>query len=390
MRSSTQAAPRSGHRISIARPVIGRAEIGAVNAVLRSGSLVQGAITHQFEQRFAEMVGTRYAIAVNSGTAALHLALLAHGIGPGDEVITSPFSFVATANAILYTGARPVFVDIDPDTFNIDPDQIEAKVTNRTRAIIPVHLYGHPANMDPILEIARRHGLHIVEDAAQAHLASIDGRQVGTFGTGCFSFYATKNVTTAEGGVITTSSDQIAELVRMLRAHGQSERYRHEMLGFNYRLTDLQAALGLVQLDRLEKLTRSRIKHAEYLTTRLRGVETPTVLPGYRHVYHQYTIRVPAGRDVLARRLNEAGVGTGIHYPIPIHQQPLYRDLGYDDCLPEAERASREVLSLPVHPLVTERDLGIVVERVTAILARLAPRPAAVLQQPVPALKQLA
>jgi dTDP-4-amino-4,6-dideoxygalactose transaminase len=372
---------RPGARpISIARPVIGRAEVSAVNAVLRSGSLVQGAVTHRFEQRFAEMVGVRHAVAVNSGTAALHLALLAHGIGPGDEVITSPFSFVATANAVLYTGARPVFVDIEPDTFNINPDLIEAKITSRTRAIIPVHLYGHPASMAPILEIARRHGLHIVEDAAQAHLASIDGRQVGTFGTGCFSFYATKNVTTAEGGVLTTDSDTVAERVKMLRAHGQSERYRHELLGFNYRLTDIQAALGLVQLERLEKLTKARIKHAEYLTSRLHGVETPTVMPGYRHVYHQYTIRVPAGRDVLARRLNEAGVGTGVHYPIPIHQQPLYRELGYDDCLPEAERASREVLSLPVHPLLTERDLSVVVERVTAILARLAPRPA-VLQQ---------
>jgi dTDP-4-amino-4,6-dideoxygalactose transaminase len=380
MRSSIRALPKDELPISISRPVIGRAEISAVNAVLRSGNLVQGAVVKRFEDRFAEMVGVRHAIAVNSGTAALHLALLAHGVGPGDEVITSPFTFVATANAILYCGARPVFVDICEDTFNLNPALVEAKITSRTRAILPVHLYGHPANMDAIGAIARRHGLAVVEDAAQAHLAAIGSRQVGTFGTGCFSLYATKNMTTAEGGVLTTDSDTIAEHVRLLRAHGARERYRHELLGFNYRLTDVQAALGLVQLDRLEKLTKARIRHAEYLTARLSSVDTPVTLPGYRHVFHQYTIRVPAGRDVLARRLDEAGVGTGVHYPIPVHQQPLYRDLGYDDSLPEAERAAREVLSLPVHPLLTERDLRVVVERVTAILSRLAPRPSTIAQ----------
>lgn len=382
MASPVQAAPESGIPIpiSIARPVIGRAEISAVNAVLRSGNLVQGAVTKQLEDRFAEMVGTRHAVAVNSGTAALHLALLAHGVGPGDEVITSPFTFVASANAILYCGARPVFVDIDPVTFNIDPALIEAKITPRTRAIIPIHLYGLPADMDAICEIANRHGLAIVEDAAQAHGAAIGTRPVGTFGTGCFSFYATKNMTTAEGGILTTDSDEIAETLRLLRAHGQRERYHHEILGYNYRLTDIQAALGLVQLNRLEKLTRARIKHAEYLTAHLRGVETPTTVPGYRHVYHQYTIRVPGARDVLARRLGEAGIGTGIHYPIPVHKQPLYREMGYDDHLPEAERAAREVLSLPVHPLLTERELQTIVESVSALAVRLAPQPAALAQ----------
>lgn len=360
--------------ISIAQPSIGRAEINAVNAVLRSGNLVQGAVVKQLEDRFAEMIGTRHAIAVNTGTAALHLALLAHGIGPGDEVITSPFTFVATGNSILYCGARPVFVDISPDTFNLDPSLIEAKITRRTRAIMPVHLYGHPADMDAIGDIARRYGLAIIEDAAQAHGAAIGDRRVGTFGTACFSFYATKNITTAEGGMVTTDSDEIADQLRLLRSHGARERYHHEILGFNYRLTDVQAAIGLAQLDRLEKLTASRIRNAEYLSDRLVDMDTPVVMPGYRHVFHQYTVRIPAARDLVARWLGEVGIGTGIHYPVPVHRQPLYQDLGYRDHLPEAEAACREVLSLPVHPGLTRQDLGAVAENVTAILARLSPK----------------
>jgi dTDP-4-amino-4,6-dideoxygalactose transaminase len=320
------------------------------------------------------MVGVKHAIAVSNGTAALHLALLAHGVGPGDEVITSPFSFVATANAVLFTGARPVFIDIREDTFNLDPDLIEASITPRTKAIMPVHLYGHPADMHAIMNIAERHNLAVIEDAAQAHDAAIGSRQTGTFGTGCFSFYATKNIMTAEGGIITTESDTADDHLRLLRSHGQRERYRHEILGFNYRLTDLQAAIGLVQLDRMRELTEARIANAEYLKERLPGVMTPVTLPDHRHVFHQFTIRVPHGRDVVARRLQEAGIGTGVHYPWPIHQQPLYRDLGYTDHLPNAERASREVLSLPIHPSLTQYELDIVAERVSATVARLAPR----------------
>jgi dTDP-4-amino-4,6-dideoxygalactose transaminase len=361
--------------IPVARPLIGDDEVEAVTAVLRSGHLVQGEVVERFEASFAEMVGVKHVVAVANGTAALHLALLAHGIGPGDEVITSPFTFIASANAALYVGARPVFVDIREDTFNINPELIEARITERTKAILPVHLYGQPAEMDAIAEIARRHNLAIIEDAAQAHGAAIGDRQVGTFGTGCFSFYATKNVTTGEGGIITTSSADIADRLRLLRQHGQRVRYRHELLGYNYRLTDLQAAIGLVQLDHLEEWTEQRIENAVYLTSRLQGVITPTTLPGYRHVYHQYTIRAPHGRDVVARRLADSGVGTGVHYPIPVHHQPLYRQLGYRDDLPCAERASREVLSLPIHPSVTPRELDIVGEHVSSILARLAPRP---------------
>jgi perosamine synthetase len=361
--------------ISVAKPLIGDEEIAAVTAVLRSGHLVQGEVTARLEARFAEMTGARHAIAVANGTAALHLAMLAHHIGPGDEVITSPFTFIASANAVLYTGARPVFVDIRPDTFNINPELIEAKITPRTKAILPIHLYGQMAEMSAINEIADRHNLAVIEDAAQAHGAAIDGQQAGTYGTGCFSFYATKNMTTGEGGIITTNDDAIADCLRLLRQHGARERYRHDVLGYNYRLTDIQAAIGLVQMDHLDQWTQRRIAYAAYLSDRLHGVNVPTVLPNYRHVFHQYTVRVPHARDVLARRLAERGVGTGIHYPIPVHLQPLYRGLGYTDQLPCAEQASREVLSLPIHPGLTYHDLDIIAEYVSSTTARLAPRP---------------
>jgi dTDP-4-amino-4,6-dideoxygalactose transaminase len=355
--------------IQVAQPLLGQEEIDAVVDVLRSGQLAQGRVVEELEQQFARYIGTRHAIAVSSGTAALHLALLAAGVGPGDEVITSPFTFIASANAVLYTGARPVFVDICPDTFNLDPELVERAITPWTKAILPVHLYGLPADMPALIEIATRHGLVIVEDAAQAHGAAIGGRKVGTFGIGCFSLYATKNMTTAEGGLITTDDDRVAGHARVLRSHGQVERYRHDILGYNYRLTDVQAAIGLAQLQRLEANTAARIANAAFLSARLTELATPRVPSGYRHVYHQYTVRIPERRDVLAQQLRAAGVGTSVHYPVPVHQQQLYRDLGYVTCRPIAEQASREVLSLPIHPALTLDDLETIVGAVEDVVA---------------------
>ncbi len=353
--------------IPIARPMIQTEEKEAVLAVLDSGMLAQGEWVASFEKAFAKYIGVKHAVAASSGTAALHLAMLAHGIGPGDEVITSPFTFIATANAVLYTGARPVFVDIEPDTFDIDPNQVEQSITQRTKAILPVHLFGHPAEMDAIMEIAERHGLTVIEDAAQAHGAEYHGQRVGSFGTGVFSFYPTKNMTTGEGGMVTTDDDLLARKLRLLRDHGMPRRYVHEVLGYNFRMTNIAAAIGLAQLSKLDDFNSARIGNAAYLTERIHKVITPTVRPGVKHVFHQYTVRVPSGRDEAVEELREAGVGVGIYYPIPIHQQSLYRGLGYHDRFPAAEQAASEVLSLPVHPALTQEDLDKIVEVVEAL-----------------------
>ena len=319
--------------------------------------LAQGPTVEAFETAFAERLGVRHAIAVESGSAALLVALLAHGVGEGDEVITTPFSFIASANAVLFAGASPRFADIRDDDFNIDPDLIEQKITARTKAIIPVHLYGHPCRMDEIAAIARRHGLLIIEDCCQAHGASLGGRPVGSFGTACYSFYPTKNMTTGEGGMVTTDDDDLAAHVRTLRNHGQSERYLHESIGFNWRMTEVAAAIGLAQLDRLEEANARRRANARRLNESCAGVVTPTERAGCHHVYHQYTVRVPEHRDELLNHLRERGVGAVVYYPMPIHRQPAYRRLGYRDALPVAERLSAEVLSLPVHPSLTEQDV---------------------------------
>lgn len=355
--------------IPIARPLIGEEEQEAVRQVLASGALAQGKRVAEFESRFAESIGVRHAVAVFNGTLALWVALLAHGVGPGDEVITSPFSFIASANAALYVGAKPVFVDIDPDTYTLDPGAVWAAITPRTRAIMPVHLYGGMADMDRLMVIAEDHNLVVIEDACQAHGAALHGRRAGSFGTGAFSFYPTKNITTAEGGIVTTNDDRIAEQARLLRNHGQRERYLHESLGFNFRMTELQAAIGLVQLDYLEEWTERRIANASYLTRRLTGVRTPFVRPDSRHVFHQYTIRVMAERRAaFIQRLTSLGVGTAIHYPRPIHKQPVYEKMGYVDRLPVAEQAAQEVVSLPVHPAVSQSDLERTVDAVHAAL----------------------
>jgi len=352
--------------IPIAKPQMGSEEKQAVLEVLDSGIIAQGPRVKAFEESFAEMCGVQHAIATSSGTTALHVALLAHGIGDGDEVITSPFTFIASANSILFTGAHPVFVDIDPVTFNIDPTKIEAAITPKTKAIMPVHLFGLTCDMDMIIAIAEKHNLIVIEDACQAHGAEYHGKRAGSFGTGTFSLYPTKNITSAEGGMITTNDDAIAESCRVIRQHGMRRRYYHDELGFNFRMTDVHAAIGLAQLQKLERFNAARAANAKFYDEHLQGVITPTAPAGYKHIYHQYTIRVPNGkRDALRAHLKERDIGSGVYYPLCIHKQPYYiKDLGYDQTLPVAEQATREVLSLPVHPALSQEDLETVVAAV--------------------------
>lgn len=359
--------------IPISKPYIGEEEKQAVIEVLESGMLVQGPRTAALEEQFAALCSTRYAIATSSGTTALHMALLAHQIGPGDEVITTPFTFIASSSAILFTGARPVFVDVEEETYNINPHLIEAAITPRTRAILPVHLYGYPCDMESILEIAERHHLVVIEDAAQAIGAAYRGRPVGSFGTGCFSLYATKNVMSAEGGMITTNDAEIAQRCRMLRNHGMQRRYYHDILGYNVRMTDVHAAIGLVQLGRLAEFTGKRQANAHYFNTHITRFPTPKVREGYTHVWHQYTIRVPSmpggpTRDEVVQRLNEAGIGTGVFYPLPVNRQAPLRALGLDTIqLPVAERLAQEVVSLPVHPLLSQAEREMIVREVNRL-----------------------
>lgn len=357
--------------IPISKPFIGEAEKQAVLEVLESGMLVQGPRTARLEEKFAAACGVRYAVATSSGTTALHVALLAHGIGPGDEVITTPFTFIASVNTILYVGARPVFVDIEQDTFNINPALIEAAVTPRTKAIMPVHLYGYPCDMDAILDIARRRNLVVIEDAAQAIGATYKGKPAGSFGTGCFSLYATKNVMSGEGGMITTDDEALAGRCRLIRNHGMQRRYYHDMLGYNFRMTDLHAAIGLAQIDRLDEFTARRRANAHYLNTHIAGAITPKVREGYGHVWHQYTIRVQGDRDAAVKQLNDAGIGTGIFYPVPANKQAHLAQMGLGDvALPVAERAAREVISLPVHPQLSQADLDTIVTEVNRLSGR--------------------
>jgi dTDP-4-amino-4,6-dideoxygalactose transaminase len=327
----------------------------------------------ELEERFAAFIGVPHAVATSSGTTALHLALLANGIGPGDEVVTVSFTFIASVSTILFSGARPVFVDVEEPTFTMDPALLEAAITERTRAILPVSLYGQPADMGAIAEIADRHGLALIEDAAQSHGAAVDGRRSGTWGAGCFSFYPTKNMTTAEGGMVTTADPELAKRARLLREHGMRVRYHHDLLGYNFRMTDVHAAIGLAQLTKLPANNARRMEIARRYDAELRGVIIPTVRPGAVHVYHQYTIRV-ARRDEFAERLREGGVGTGIYYPIPAHRQQALRGLGYRELhLPVTERLTEQVVSIPVHPSLTDGEVATVIEAVNAVADELGP-----------------
>lgn len=356
-------------KVSIASPVIEEEEINAVIDVMKSGMIAQGPKVIEFEEEFAKYVGAKYGIATNSGTSALHVALLAAGIGEGDEVITTPFTFAATGNSILYTGARPVFVDIDPETFTIDPAKIEEAITDKTKAIMPVQLYGQAADMEPIMKIAKEHDLIVIEDAAQAHGATFNGQKVGSMGDmSCFSFYPTKNMTTSEGGIITTDDEDLAEQARIFRAHGASVRYHHDAIGYNFRMTDISAAIGLAQMEKIDEFNDKRIENAAYLNEGLKdvdGVITPYCADDSKHVYHQYTIRVEKGdRDDWVDIINDCGVGTGIHYPIPLYNQPIYKFMGIEGNCPNAELAADNVISLPVHPSLTKDDLDLVIEAV--------------------------
>jgi dTDP-4-amino-4,6-dideoxygalactose transaminase len=355
--------------IPISKPYIGEEEKKAVLEVMDSGMLVQGPRVAKLEERFAQLCGVKHAIATSSGTTALHVALLANGIGEGDEVITTPFTFIASANSILYAGAKPVFVDVDEETFNLDPALVETAITLRTKAIMPVHLFGYVCDMDALQAIADKHGLKIIEDACQAVAASYNGKMAGSFGTGAFSLYATKNIMTGEGGMITTNDDAVADQCRLLRAHGMRRRYYHEQIGYNYRLSDLHAAIGLAQMDRLAGFNEKRKANAAYFNTHIESVAIPKVKAGYDHVWHQYTIRVDGGRDrdAAVKQLTEAGVGTGIFYPVPAHQQDYMCEIVGEVSLPVAERMAKEVISLPVHPLLSQDDVNKIVAEVNKL-----------------------
>jgi dTDP-4-amino-4,6-dideoxygalactose transaminase len=355
--------------IPAAKPIIGDDERAAVDRVLRSGMLAQGPEVAAFEEEFSKHVGGRHCIAMNSGTSALHLGFIAAGIKAGDEVIVPSFSFAATANSVALAGGVPVFGDIDPKTFNLDPDHAESLITSKTKAIMPVHLYGHIAAMDRFAEIGKKHGVQIIEDAAQGHLASLHGKNSGEFGTvASFSFYPTKNMTAGEGGMVVTESAEIARMLRLLRNQGQEIRYRNEVIGFNTRMTDIHAAIGRVQLAKLPGWTKQRQENAAYLDANIKGVVTPFVAPGSTHSYHQYTIRVPGGnadvRDKFMEELTKRGVGSGVYYPTPIHRLPSF-NLKLD--LPETEKLVTECISLPVHPSLTKDELATVAQAVTEV-----------------------
>ncbi|MBI4673358.1 MAG: DegT/DnrJ/EryC1/StrS family aminotransferase [Chloroflexi bacterium] len=363
--------------IPISKPCIGENEQRAVQRVLASGGLAQGPRVAEFERAFAEYIGVKHAIATSNGTTALHVALLAHGIGAGAEVITTPFTFIASINAILYAGATPRLVDVD-DSFNLDASQIENAITPRTKAILPIHLFGQPCDLRAVMGLATRHNLVVVEDACQAHGATFQGKRAGSFGMGCFSFYATKNMTTGEGGMLTTSDDAVAAHARLLINHGMRVRYHHETLGYNFRLTDVAAAIGIEQLKQLDGFNARRAENAAYYDEHLRnvrGMVVPRVFPQRTHVYHQYTVRVlpdfPLTREELIARLSERGIGVGVYYPIPAHQQESASHNEWAQVhLPRAQEFAKQVISLPVHPLVTDADRAYIVETIRELANR--------------------
>lgn len=356
--------------ISIAKPLIGEEEKKAVSEVLDSGMIACGLKTEEFEKKFAKYVGCKHAIATTSGTTALHLGLLSLGISKGDEVIVPSFSFIASANSILFCNAKPVFCDVNPKTFNIEVNKIENLITGKTKAIMPVHLYGQPADMRPITDIAEDYDLKVIGDACQAHGAKYNSKMIGSFGdVECFSFYPTKNMTTGEGGMITTNSEELAEKAYSIRNHGREKNrwgYEHSRLGYNYRMTDIAAAIGIEQLKKLPKFNEKRRENAKYLNENLseiKEIATPIVLKNVEHVYHLYTIRCK-DREKLIYQLKKNEVGYGIYYPKPLHFYKHLKQYAHRD-LKNSEILANEVLSLPVHPALNEQDLQKIVEVVS-------------------------
>ena len=357
-----------GPMINVASPQIGPEELEAVQRVLASGQIAQGPRVADFEEAFATYVGTGHAVAVASGTEAIRLALLAIGVGPGDEVVIPAFTFVATATAVMMCGAVPVIADVEIEHFCLDPGTLEAALSERTQAVLPVHLYGHPADLDALRDACDGRDVAIVEDACQAHGAMYRGRRAGSIGAmGCFSFYPTKNMTTGEGGMVTTDDGGLAERLRLLRQHGMDAQYSYRIFGYNSRMTDIEAAIGLVQLGKLEGFNAARRANAARLTEGLGNVvATPTEAPWASHVYHQYTIRAE-DRDALREHLRERGVGSGVYYPHPLTDIPTLEGKTRVPARPEVtSRLSREVLSLPVHPGLSEEDVDTIVREVRA------------------------
>ncbi|MDD2485895.1 MAG: DegT/DnrJ/EryC1/StrS family aminotransferase [bacterium] len=355
--------------IPIAKPNISERTKTRVMDILGSGFIASGDEVRKFEQAFAGYTGAAEGIATSSGTTALHVALLAAGIGPGDEVITTPFTFIATSNAVLYCGARVVFADVDPATYNLDPEAIRkaAREHPKAKAVLAVHLFGLPCDMDAVIGVAAEYGLIVIEDCAQAHGALYKGRMVGSIGLlSAFSFYPTKNMTCGEGGMVVTSDNELAERCRLLVNHGSAIRYQHEILGYNYRLTNIAAVIGSTQLEDLDDFIAARSANASRLTQGLSGlfgIITPWVPDGCRHAFNQYTIKVPQGRDDLLKHLEREGIGYGLFYPQPSYKQALYKELGYGDCYcPVAEDLSAQVVSLPVHPLLDEWEIDRIIE----------------------------
>jgi len=352
--------------VHIANPILKDEELEGIREVLDSGMLAQGEVVANFEEEFADYIGVGYGRATANGTAALDVAMKSIGVEEGDEVITSPFSFIASANCVLFQGAKPVFADIKKDTFNLDPEKVKEKINENTKAILPVHLFGQPADMKAFKEIAEDNDLYLIEDCAQAHGAEYDGRKVGSIGDmGAFSFYPTKNMTTGEGGMVVMDDEKLSEKADLVRDHGQSEKYTHDMLGYNLRMTNLAASIGRAQLERLDKWNEKRIANAEMLSSGIESIEgltPPKVADGVKHVFHQYVVKVeedyPLEREELREKLHDNDIGTAVHYPKVIPDQPLYKKKGYDGREYEnAEECAEKVFSLPIHPKVSESDI---------------------------------